>query len=85
MADSAVVGELTVSEMRSIEMLRNRSSQITYEIGSLEVKKAALLSSLVDIDKEATSILTEAAARLGIPSGEIWHIDTDGKVRKGSA
>lgn len=81
---SDIVGELTVSEMRSIEASRQSADAIVREIGNLEVRKAQLLGRLNQIEAQAQATLNEAARRFGIPAGQSWQLLPDGKVRRTS-
>ena len=75
-----VVGELSLSEMRQLEQLRGQGDNLVREIGALEVRKAALLTRYGQIDAQMQGVLSAAAERLGIPSGETWQVTSEGKV-----
>jgi hypothetical protein len=75
-----VVGEVSLSEMRTLEQLRATSDNLVREIGNLEVRKASLLVQLQQVNQQAQTTLNAAAHRLGIPPGETWQVTSDGKV-----
>lgn len=77
------VGELTLGEMRLLESLRVSADNLVREIGHLEVRKAGLITRLGQFEAQAQNLLGDAARRLGIPSGETWHVTPEGKVRRG--
>jgi len=72
---------LTPQEVQAINTLRQRGSQVTMEIGNLEIRKARLLSSMSALEEQAQAILMEAGKRLGIPDGQPWHVNPDGTIR----
>ena len=78
----AVLGELTVGEMRAIESFRSAAGDVVREIGALEVRKFRLFGQLEEIEARAQNALSEAAGRLGIPAGQTWEVTPDGKVRR---
>ena len=80
-SDPSVVGSLTAQEMQAISTLRQHGSQVTMEIGNLEIKKARLLGNLSSLETQAQNIMNEAGKRLGIAEGQPWHVNPDGSVR----
>lgn len=80
--EAEVVGELTVGEMRTLDSLREQASAITRDIGTLEIRKASLVTAYSDLDVQAKVILEGAARRIGIPEGERWSVSLDGKFHK---
>lgn len=79
--DPTIVGKLTSQEMQAIATLRQHGSQVTMEIGNLEIKKARLLGNLSTLETQAQNIMNEAGKRMGIPDGQPWQVTPDGSVR----
>lgn len=79
--DPTLVGSLTQQEMQAISTLRQQGSQVTLEIGNLEVRKARLLGTLSNLEVQAQNLLNEAGKRLGVPDGTPWNVNPDGTVR----
>lgn len=79
------VGELSLSEMRTINQLRADGDNLVREIGALELRKAAIMARFNHVEAQAQAVLTTAAQRLGIPSGETWQVTSEGKVLRGPA
>lgn len=75
-----VLGEVSVSEMRSLEGIRKANNDLTMEIGVLEVRKAHLLKQIENLGLRYESTLQGLAQRLEIPEDALWEIDTEGKV-----
>jgi len=78
------VGELSVGEMRAIEVLRQNSDTCVHEIGLLEVRKARMMSNIQDLEAKAQQVLQAAAKRLNITPGDPWYVTPDGKVHRGT-
>jgi hypothetical protein len=79
--DPDIVGTLNPEEMAQLMMLRQKGSQITLEIGSLEIRKARLLGSLMENEEYGQRLLNTAAQRLGIAEGQPWQVLPDGRAR----
>lgn len=75
-------GELTITEMRTLEHLRKTGDALVREIGGLEVRKAALLKQLDRVESQAQTVLAQVAARLNIPEGETWQATSEGTVHR---
>ena len=79
--DTRPVGDLTLAEMRLLEDIRVREDAALRRIGELEVERHRLVSSVVSLGDQSSSVLASVAVRLGIPSGTEWSVDRDGTVR----
>lgn len=80
-ADPSIMGHLDPQELSKLSALRHRGTQITLEIGNIEVRKARLLGALQEAEKEAQRVLNEAAKRMSIPDGQLYQVASDGVVR----
>lgn len=81
-ADPNLIGHLDPNEMAQIGGLRQQGTQITLEIGNIEVRKARLLGALEQAEKRAQAVMDGALKRMGVPDGEQVHISGDGSVRR---
>ena len=81
-ADPNLIGHLDPGEMGQIAGLRQQGTQITLEIGNIEVRKARLLGALEQAEKRAQAVMDGALKRLGVPDGTPVHVAADGSVRK---
>lgn len=79
--DPLFVGTLDPQEMAQLASLRHRGTQLTMEIGNIEVRKSRLLEALDGSEKQAQQILNTAAHRLGLPDGQRFQVAQDGSVR----
>ena len=79
--DPTIVGTMTPEELGNIQGLRQRGSQITMEIGNLEVQKARMLGEMSRIDEETRNVLKAAQKRLGIPEGQAWRMLQSGQAQ----
>jgi len=79
--DPDILGALEPAEMAQLSGLRQRSSQTTMEIGTMEVRKARLLAVLAEMESQAQSVIQNAGARLGIKDGQQFQVLPDGRIR----
>ena len=79
--DPDIAGTLTPDEMGKLVALRQKGSQITVEIGNLELRKARLINSIGDIEQQGQVMLNEVAARMGLAEGTPWQVLPDGRAR----
>ncbi len=74
------LGEVSLSEMRTLEVYHNRTEHVLAEIGRVEIHKAELLAQHAALKAGAEALLQSIAARLSIPSGIAYEVTRDGKV-----
>lgn len=79
--DPDIVGALTPEEMAMLMGLRQKGSQVTMEIGNLELRKARLLGTMSDIEVQGQNMLNTVAVRLGLAEGQPWQVLPDGRAR----
>lgn len=79
--DPNIVGALSQEEMAKLQMLRQRGSQLTMEIGTLELRKTRILGSVAEVEGQGQELLNAVAKRLGIPDGQQWQVMPDGRAR----
>jgi hypothetical protein len=79
--DPDILGALEPAEMATLSGLRQRSGQVTMEIGTMEVRKARLLGNLAEMEEQAQGVIQKAGARLGVKDGQQFQVLPDGRVR----
>jgi hypothetical protein len=79
--DPNIIGALTPEEARTFQNMRSKMSQLTMEIGNLEVRKARILGMLSELDEQGTKHLMDAGRRLGLPEGAQFQLLPDGRIR----
>ena len=80
MSNLTPLGDLTPSELKTLSGLHAQKAAIVMEIGNAEVRKAALVASLDELNVRGQAVLTGVAVRLGIPAGADFTTGADGKV-----
>lgn len=60
--------------------MQSRSAEHLSEIGQLELRKSQLLDELKHLDKQARGLLSQEAARMGIPAGTRWRLTPTGEA-----
>lgn len=68
------IGELTQSEMDTLNQIRGLAQQIVHQIGSLEVEKSRLLGQLGMSEQQIRQHLQKVGNRLEIPQGAGWQV-----------
>ena len=76
----APLGKISEATNAKLTAMRNRTADLLSEIGRLEVRKAAMIQELRQLDSEASGMLNAEAKRLGIPDGQTWRIDPNGEA-----
>jgi hypothetical protein len=79
--DPTIIGTMTPEEMGQIQSLRQRGSQLTMEIGTVEIHKARLLGEMSKVDADTQTVLRSAQKRLGIPEGQAWRMLQSGQAQ----
>jgi len=79
--DPTLLGKMEPQEQAQLGFLRQRTEQITMEIGQLEVRKARMLGALDATEQQAQQVLAGVAKRLGIAEGTPCRIAPDGTIR----
>ena len=78
--DPNIVGTMNQEEMQALFTLRQQSSQITMDIGSLEIRKAKLISDMARVEHNGQELLQSVGARLGL-TDKPWQVLPDGRIR----
>jgi len=73
-------GAVDTAVLQQLNSLKQAASDITSEIGSLEIRKARLIGSLGEVENRAQQILSDEGKRLGIPEGTAWQVTSEGEV-----
>lgn len=73
------VGELTLSEFRVLNDIKNQISRLTNEIGALEIRKANLLAEVNSLNVKTQGIIHDTLARMGVEGKDIV-IREDGTI-----
>jgi hypothetical protein len=74
------VGALTEQELAEFSQIRNTASQMIQQLGSLELRKARLVSDLEANEQKAQTLLAGARARVGLSEDTPWQIRDDGSI-----
>lgn len=74
------LGKISEAANAKLAAMRDRTAELLAEIGRLEVRKAAMIQELRQLDSEASGMLNAEAKRLGIPDGQTWRIDPNGEA-----
>jgi hypothetical protein len=78
LSKTATAGKISDAVNGKLAAMRNRTAELLAEVGRLEVRKAAVLQEIRQLDTEASGMLNTEAKRLGIPEGRTWRIEPDG-------
>lgn len=73
------IGELTLGEFRALNDIKARMSQLTQEIGQLEVRKSLLLREMQALSDQSEKVVQSAVTRLGFEDKTIT-IREDGSI-----
>lgn len=79
--DPNVIGNLELNEIQQLNFLRQQSTQVTLQIGQLEIQKAGLIGRLGEFERQAHEAMQVVGKRLGISDGAQWQVGIDGKIR----
>jgi len=79
--DPTIVGTMTPEEIGQVQSLRQRGSQLTMEIGNVEIHKARLMAEMSKVEAETQNVLRVAQNRLGIPEGQPWRMLQSGQAQ----
>ena len=71
---------LTEEENNMLNALRQRATQLSNEIGSIEIRKARLIGAVSQAEAQANQLLKDVAVRLEIPEGQSWQVTPQGEV-----
>lgn len=71
---------LTEEENNMLNALRQRATQISNEIGNIEIRKARLIGAVSQAEAQANQLLQDVAERLEIPQGQSWQVSPDGSI-----
>ena len=74
------VGSLTEEELAQFSQIRNTASQMIQQLGSLELRKARLVSDLEANEQSAQQLLASARERVGLDENTPWQIRDDGSI-----
>jgi len=77
---SKEVGELTVSEMNTIQAIASKIESLIYELGRCQNKIHLLNQSIDALNNTKVDIGNDIKARLGIPYDSDLIITSEGKV-----
>lgn len=80
--DPDLLGTLSPEEIGNLTALRQRTGQLTMELGNIEIRKARIVSSLFQMEEQAQGILQNVGKRLNVPEGTQYQVLPDGSVRK---
>jgi len=79
--DPDVVGSLTPEEISFLQGLRQKTNQVTLEIGHMELQKAHYLGLVAEMEQQGQQLLDTVAKRLGITDGQRWQVLPDGRAK----
>jgi hypothetical protein len=79
--DPDVVGSLEPTEVAALNSLRQRSRQLVFDLGNMELRKLHMISQIEALEQQAQSVVDQASKRLGIVEGQQWTLLADGKVK----
>lgn len=79
--DPAILGELTTQELGVLRQIQQQNQSITMQIGQAEIRKAALLGALQNLENQSEQLLHGVQKRLDIPQGTMWRVGSDGIAR----
>ena len=71
---------LTEQENNMLNALRQRATQLSNEIGNIEIRKARLIGAVSQAEAKANELLQDVAERLEIPQGQSWQVSPDGSI-----
>tara|TARA_B100000963_G_C22415349_1_gene575167 strand:- start:22 stop:321 length:300 start_codon:yes stop_codon:yes gene_type:complete len=71
---------LTEDENNMLIALRQRATQLSNEIGAMEIRKARLIGAVSSTEAQANQLLQDVADRLEIPKGQSWQVTPEGVV-----
>lgn len=83
MGDSEILGELTVSEAKTLADLQTRWDAVMRSIGELELQRVRLVQTALEIEAKSAAVANGVAVRIGVPAGTNWAVGRDGLVRVG--
>lgn len=76
-----IFGSLSSETLTELAGLRQTITNLTQEIGGLEIKKARILGTIGEVERRAENLVNQEAVRLGIPEGQRFQISPEGHVR----
>ena len=74
------VGNLNEEELSEFTRVRNLASQMIQQLGTLELRKARLVSDLNTNEESAQTLLSGARERVGVAEDTPWQIRDDGTI-----
>ena len=74
------VGIVPQDKVEALNAMRNRAGQVLIELGTLEIRKAALVAEHRQLESQSQAIVRAEGERMGIPEGTQWRMTPDGKV-----
>ena len=74
------VGSLNEEELAEFTRVRNLASQMIQQLGTLELRKARLVSDLNANEESAQALLNGARERVGVSGDTPWQIREDGTI-----
>ena len=79
--DPSILGPLLPAELQTLMGMQQRLNGVATEIGHLEVRKAKLLGTVEQIEKQVQEGMEGVSERLQIPKGTVWTVGQDGMAR----
>jgi hypothetical protein len=79
--DPDIIGSLTPAEMGALTSIRQRSAQITNEIGQGVIRQARMLAMCSEMEEQAQGVIQGVGKRLNVPEGQQFQILPDGRLR----
>ena len=76
-----IAGELEAPEIAQLHQLQAQANACYNQIGQLEVRKAAMLGRVGQIESQGQQVMDGIAARVGIAKGTPWKLTADNKIQ----
>jgi len=76
-----ILGPLLPAEMQTLMGMQRQLNTAATEIGHLEIRKAKLLGTVDQIEKQVQEGMEGVSERLGITKGIVWTVGQDGMAR----
>lgn len=71
-------GQIPPEIVNAVNSMQERSSNLTMELGRMEIRRSAIVRELLHMETQTRSMLKEEAKRMGIPENTNWQMTPQG-------
>ena len=79
-AEKPVLGQLDPNIVETLRRLQQAQKDSTYEMGTLELRKAQILGNINTLNAQMQQLLRQEGTRLEIPTTTQWYMDDAGNA-----